>query len=550
MKQQTRDRILIVETDPIISDLIGRQALASAGYQTFVVADASEAIAKILQVVPDVIIANLELPGLSGKDMLVALAAQGIQTPVIILARKGMEADVIQAFRLGATDYLIWPLKEPEVLSAVERVLKQVHNRQERDRLSLQLQQTNQELQLRVRELTTIFSIGKAVTSVTDQAVLFNKIIEGAVNVTQADMGWFLLRDDKDKNFLLVASLKLPQTMMDQLNRPWDDGISSLVALSGEPLSIHGDPLKRFKIASLGQAALIVPVKVQKQVIGLMVVMRKQANGFSQSEQHLMEAVADYAAISLVNARLFRAVEERAATMQSLATAAQLGEKINEQILEAVKKELRPLVDVSLLVIERAGKDPAARWSAEQRQMITQVADNLAAIGKVTEAITPQSSSQSSATSANIVDVARASASRFQHFAMEHHLSLTTELPGDPLEVQGGTVLLSEVMDGLLSNAIKFCNPGGRVGVRVEKTKDRQAHVVVSDTGVGMDTRQLEKIMEGSFRTEYTRPKRFGGLGIGVALIKEIVGNLKGKFWVESKPGQGSHFHFTLPLAR
>lgn len=550
MKQQTRDRILIVETDPIISDLIGRQALASAGYQTFVVADASEAIAKILQVVPDVIIANLELPGLSGKDMLVALAAQGIQTPVIILARKGMEADVIQAFRLGATDYLIWPLKEPEVLSAVDRVLKQVHNRQERDRLSLQLQQTNQELQLRVRELTTIFSIGKAVTSVTDQAVLFTKIIEGAVNVTQADMGWFLLRDDKDKNFLLVASLKLPPTMMDQLNRPWDDGISSLVALSGEPLSIHGDPLKRFKIASLGQAALIVPVKVQKQVIGLMVVMRKQANGFSQSEQHLMEAVADYAAISLVNARLFRAVEERAATMQSLATTAQLGEKINEQILEAVKKELRPLVDVPLLAIERAGKDPAARWSAEQRQMITQVADNLAAIGKVTEAITPQSSSQSSATCANIVDVARASTSRFQHFAMEHHLSLTTELPSDPLEVQGGTVLLSEVMDGLLSNAVKFCNPGGRVSVRVEKTKDKQAHVVVSDSGIGLDTRQLEKIMEGSFRTEYTRPKRFGGLGIGVVLIKEIIGNLKGKFWVESKPGQGSHFHFTLPLAR
>jgi len=76
-----QDRILIVESDPLISDLIGRQTLQAAGYQVFVVGDANAAIAKAVQLVPDVILANLHLSGLTGKDLLVALNSQNIETP-------------------------------------------------------------------------------------------------------------------------------------------------------------------------------------------------------------------------------------------------------------------------------------------------------------------------------------------------------------------------------------------------------------------------------------------------------------------------------------
>ena len=70
---------------------------------------------------------------------------------MIVVAAPGMESEVIQTFRLGAADYLILPLREAEIVQAVERILKQVHERRERDRLEKQLQKTNQELQQRVR---------------------------------------------------------------------------------------------------------------------------------------------------------------------------------------------------------------------------------------------------------------------------------------------------------------------------------------------------------------------------------------------------------------
>ena len=116
----TGDRILLIEDDPKISDLIARQTLIPVGYYVDVVADSSAAIKQARLIPPDLIVADLNLPGLSAKDMLVAFAAQGIHTPVLVIAGKGQEQDIIQAFRLGAADYLMWPAREAEVLSAVE----------------------------------------------------------------------------------------------------------------------------------------------------------------------------------------------------------------------------------------------------------------------------------------------------------------------------------------------------------------------------------------------------------------------------------------------
>jgi DNA-binding response OmpR family regulator len=356
------ERILLVESDPEIKELIARQALQPLGYQINSVGDVNSAINLAAQAAPDLVIANLNLPGLSGKDLLVALNSQGLQVPVIVIAQKGEENKVIQAFRLGATDYLLWPAREPEIVSAVERVLKQVREHRERQHLDVQLKTTNQELQQRVRELTTIFAMGKAVISITDQRVLFDKIVEGAVYVTEADYGWLLIRDDRVRSFVLAAHRNLPEAWAKKIGRPLDDGISSLVALSGETLAIHGEPLRRFKVVSLGLSAVVVPIKVQQEVIGLLVVVRKTNQPFSGTTQSLLEAVADYASISLVNARLFRALQENV-------EAAQAGEKKKVAQLQELQREMHMLLQsviypVELLLTDKMGKLTSAQMEA------------------------------------------------------------------------------------------------------------------------------------------------------------------------------------------
>jgi two-component system NtrC family sensor kinase len=383
------ERILLVENDLETSDLIARQTLQPLGYRVEVVGAAAAAIQSAVRLSPDVIIANLNLPGLSGKDLLVALTAQGIEAPVIVLASKGMEGDVIQAFRLGASDYLAWPVREAEVVSAVERVLKQVRARREREQLARQLNQTNQELQRRVRELTTILSIGKAVTSLTDQRTLFDKVVEGAIFVAEADCGWLLLRRDQSKTFILSAFRNLPAATSLQLNQPWDDGLSTLVALSGETLSIHGEPLRRFKVSRLGEAALVAPVKAKREVIGLLVVMRKAAQPFSPSNQTLLEAVADYASISMVNIGLFRALEERARSLEQAVAHVQVSERSKEETLQSLIGELHNPLNAALGYVGMLLEGRMGVLGVEQTDSLQVIKDKLQGVVKILDTKKP-----------------------------------------------------------------------------------------------------------------------------------------------------------------
>jgi len=348
-----KERILIVERDPDISDFLARQVLKPLGFNVQIVSDASNAIHQAIQLSPDLIISDVNLPGLSGKDLLVALNAQGLKMPVIVIAGKGDENTVIQAFRLGASDYLLWPARETEIISAVERALKQVREARERQLLDSQLKEANEQLHQRVRELTTLFGVGKAVVSITDQRVRFDKIVEGMLYVAEADFSYLLLREENSKTFLLSAHRNLPEAWAKKVGQPFDDGISSLVALSGETLAIDGEPLKRFKVAGLGQSAVVVPIKIQKEVIGLLVVIRKEKQAFDRNMQVLLEAVADYASISLLHARLFRALQETA-------EAAQNGEKRKYELLQSLRQEvmdnLRPVVyPLGLLMTGKMG---------------------------------------------------------------------------------------------------------------------------------------------------------------------------------------------------
>jgi two-component system NtrC family sensor kinase len=316
------EHILLVENDPEISDLILRQSLQPLGYQVSHVKGASDAIRATIKNNPDLIITNLDLPDLSGKDLLVALASQGVEAPIIVLTKEGMESDIIQAFRLGASDYVFWPAREAEVLSAVERLLKQVRVKREREMLAEKLDEANQDLRRRLKELKTILAIGKAVTSTTKQTELFRKVVEGAVYVTEADAGWLLIREDEGDEFILKAQKNLPSSYISRMDRVWNDSLSSLVALSKESLEIHGEPLKRFNVAQLGQAVLVVPLKIRNEIAGLLFVIRKAAKPFTQNNQALLEAVADYASISLINVKLFQALEEKARSLERKAKAA------------------------------------------------------------------------------------------------------------------------------------------------------------------------------------------------------------------------------------
>lgn len=362
----TGEQILIVESDPDIADLIARQSLKPLGYKVTIVGDAASAIKYSIQTPPDLILANLNLPGLSGKDMLAALSAQGVKSPMVVIAEKGQEADAIQAFRLGASDVMFWPIRDAEIVSIVERALRQTQQARERQKLDRQLNEMNDQLQHRLRDLTTILSTAKAVVSITDQRVLFDRILESALQVAQADFCWLMLRDERSNAYLLRAHRNLPDAWAKKINQPVDDGISSLVALSGESLVMNGPPLQKYKIAALGKAICVIPIKIQNEVIGLLLVARKNDREISHDAQVMLEAMADFASISLVNARLFRALQQNAET-------AQANEKKRYAALESVRDVIRNEVQAAGYPLNFVLTEMPGALNLEQKKALASV---------------------------------------------------------------------------------------------------------------------------------------------------------------------------------
>jgi two-component system NtrC family sensor kinase len=336
-----RERFLIVDDDPDVLDLLERQVLVPMGYQVETACDVSEAIQKAIKFGPDLIVASLTLPGLSGKDLLVALRSQGVEVPMLVMAPEGMEHDAIQAFRLGARDYLVKPLREAEMVAALERAIHEIQLRNERQHLASELAESNRQLERRVRELTTLFGIGKAVTSTTNQSQLFGKLMEGSLFVTQADMGYLLLQEEGTQHSIMRAQSHLPPSLASKLLQVWDDGVSGLVMMSGEALAIDGEGLAKFKLSRLGKAALIAPIKVKDKPIGVVVVVREAPKPFNERDQAMLEAVADYASISLVNARLFQALETRAQRYQQMVDQDMSEAQLEAEWLAGLKRALR-----------------------------------------------------------------------------------------------------------------------------------------------------------------------------------------------------------------
>lgn len=118
---------------------------------------------------------------------------------------------------------------------------------------------------------------------------------------------------------------------------------------------------------------------------------------------------------------------------------------------------------------------------------------------------------------------------------------------GLPL-VRADSDRLRQVFANLLSNAIKFNKEGGKVIISA-KSKDDYAEFIVADTGIGITKEHLDKIFGRFYQVDGSPGRRYSGTGLGLAIVKKIIEAHGGKITVESEPGKGAKFRFTLPLA-
>ena len=122
-----------------------------------------------------------------------------------------------------------------------------------------------------------------------------------------------------------------------------------------------------------------------------------------------------------------------------------------------------------------------------------------------------------------------------------------TNLSHDLVKIEADKDKINQVMENLISNAVKFSPEGGEITVSIKETKD-ELKVNVSDNGIGIPEKDLSHIFEKFYRAENASSEAIGGTGLGLAIVKYILESHGGKISVESKIGKGSIFSFVLPV--
>lgn len=316
------EKVLVIDDRKENVEFVVDYVLVPHGYQPVTAEDGEEGLHKALTEKPDLILLDMQMPRMTGLEVLEALKAEGVEIPVIIMTFHGSESLAVKVFRLGVKDYVIKPFKVEEMLVSIEKALTEVRLRRERDELAARLMQANRQLEQRLKELNTLYGIGRSVSALLDLEKLLSRAVEAAVYITGAEEGSVLLVDPATDELYMRAARGFDEKYARGFRLKVDDSMAGEVLRSGQPLVIEkmADNYK-IKTAYLVKSLMYVPLKVEDRVIGILGVdNRVSERTFSNYDLFMLSALADYMAIAIENARLFNEVENQKSKLEAILT--------------------------------------------------------------------------------------------------------------------------------------------------------------------------------------------------------------------------------------
>jgi len=322
------EKVLIIDPEREDVHSLIEELLYPEGYIVVHALDGEEGLRQALDGNPDLIIAEFATPRRPGLDILARLRQAKREIPFLLTGVSGSAETFKQALRMGVVDYLLKPVDIEEARSAISRALAKRPPSlppRETSLLARGFEQINRQLEKRVRELSILHGIGKAVASVRDLEKLLNRIVEAAVYLTGAEEGFLLLIDEETSELYMRAGQGLGKKFATGFRLKSEDGLSWQVVRTGKPIMISSvADEERFKVKTgyLVKALLHVPLKLRGEAIGVLSVDNKIAHrSFTEDDLHLLSALADYAAIAIDNVRQYTRAETEAAKLAEALSA-------------------------------------------------------------------------------------------------------------------------------------------------------------------------------------------------------------------------------------
>ena len=264
-----------------------------------------------------------------------------------------------------------------------------------------------------------------------------------------------------------------------------------------------------------------------------------------------MEAVGQQLGSTAERLQLFYEVRSHAEQLEVALQQSQKLEQLKSEFIQNVSHELRTPLGLIRGYSELLNTGELGPLPPEQQSVVEIIVRRSQMLSELVEDITVILDAETRPVLRDRVavdELARAAVEDFRIAADRSKLTLSLELPSSVPQVFGQKTYLRRVLDNLIGNAVKFASEGQSVTVRVGH-EDSRVFLQVSDTGKGVPPEEQERIFERFYQVDGGIRRRYGGVGLGLALVKQVVESLGGEITLQSEVGRGSTFTVWLPVA-
>jgi signal transduction histidine kinase len=421
-------------------------------------------------------------------------------------------------------------------------------------RLFNELESRNGDLTEALERQTATSEILRVISSFqADIQPVFDAIAAKALELCRATTGWVYRFDGELIHIAAAHSLRpeAVQVVRESYPMPPSQGGGTARAVLRRAIVYIPDIREdhEYRLEALAQAAdylsvLAVPMLLEEEPIGVVVVTGAEAGAFSERQIELLQTFADQAVIAVQNARLFQEIEDKSRQIEA---ASQHKSEFLANMSHELRTPLNAVIGFSEVLIERMFGELNEKQDEYLKDIYASGQHLLSLIN-------------------DILDLSKIEAGRMELELADFHLPQAIEnalvlvreralrrdirleqsIDAGLGEIRGDERKVKQVLLNLLSNAIKFTPEGGKIEVRAVPD-DRVIEVSVSDTGVGIAPEDQEAVFE-EFRQVGTAAKKVGGTGLGLTLSRKFIELHGGRIWVKSQLGAGSVFTFTLPV--
>ena len=336
-------------------------------------------------------------------------------------------------------------------------------------------------------------------------------------------------------------------------------GLAGIVAKSGQ-MDIVEDSIEDERVEDIPglqdievrQTMMAIPLKGKRGVEGVLELYRDKSQQFTKVEVAIAEPFAAHAAIAIENARLREELKQNLDTVQQAYDDVKDLDQMKDSLVDTISHELRTPLTTILGYVEMTNSGLYGEVTPKMQEKFKSILEQANRINRLVSEMLEMSRLEKKSfkldfENVNLAMVCREVLNDLEE-EVKHKNHTITVLFGNELPmVQADRVRTHDVIENMISNAIKYTDPGGKITVGADILSGK-VHMWVEDTGVGIAEDDHDKLFDRFFLADAGLMRADGRVGIGLYTSREIVRRHGGEMWFESKKGVGSTFHFSLPM--